>query len=262
MLREIFGSSKEKFILGTNGMIFISPKPEAYSNVLSFYSFIRSLQLYQSVFFARIRKIWDLIKDLRKEILDIKREESIGILEQELSELSADIVLIEEVIDFMLSGSNDMKKIWESHQKELDSSNKLLAENLDISREQLIEMGILIGVDFYPGIKGIGQHTALDLIRKYGSLEKIIMNKVTVGKKEINIEPELIHEIKEIFLNPDVNKEYPKLVWNKINYEKIEELLIENHNFSKQRVEGALERLKKIDSSKVQTSLDSFFKKK
>ena len=42
-------------------------------------------------------------------------------------------------------------------------------------------MGILIGVDFYPGIKGIGQHTALDLIRKYGSLEKIIMNNIIIN---------------------------------------------------------------------------------
>jgi len=137
-----------------------------------------------------------------------------------------------------------------------------LLENLNVSREQLIEMGILIGVDFYPGIKGIGQHTALDLIRKHRSIEEMVKNKVSVGKKVIDIDIETIHEIKDIFLNPDVNKNYPKLIWGKIAYEKIEELLIEHHNFSKQRVEGALDRLKKIDSSKVQVSLDSFFKKK
>ncbi len=163
--------------------------------------------------------------------------------------------------NFAVSRSKKVKDTKITLDIEYVSLQKLL-ENLEISREQLIEMGILIGVDFYPGIKGIGQHTALDLIKKYQSIEKMVNNKVSVGKKEINIDTELIREIKDIFLNPDINKDYPKLVWNRINYEKIEELLIENHNFSKQRVEGALERLKKIDSSKVQTSLDSFFKKK
>jgi hypothetical protein len=50
------------------------------------------------------------------------------------------------------------------------------------------------------------------------------------------------------------------LIWQKIEYDKIEELLIEKHNFSKQRIENALERLRKQDSSKKQKSLDSFFK--
>ncbi len=134
-------------------------------------------------------------------------------------------------------------------------------EKLDINREQLVEMAILIGVDFFPGIKGIGQHTALELIKKYGSIENLIKNKVSVGKNEIDIDIEQANDIKRIFLEPEVSKDYPKPKWDKINYEKVEELLIETHNFSKQRVMNALERLKKIDSSKIQVSLDSFFKK-
>jgi flap endonuclease-1 len=163
--------------------------------------------------------------------------------------------------NFAVSRSKKVKDTKITLDIEYVSLLKLL-ENLKISREQLIEMGILIGVDFYPGIKGIGQHTALELIRKHGSIEQMVKNKVTVGKKGINIDTETIQEVKDIFLNPDVNINYPKLLWGKIDYDKIEELLIESHDFSKQRVEGALDRLKKIDSSKVQVSLDSFFKKK
>ena len=51
-------------------------------------------------------------------------------------------------------------------------------KNLEINREQLVEMGILIGNDFYPGIKGVGQKTALDLIKKYGSIENILKNNL------------------------------------------------------------------------------------
>ncbi len=134
-------------------------------------------------------------------------------------------------------------------------------ENLKITREQLVEMGILIGTDFFPGVKGIGQHTALDLIKEYGSLENILKSNIKVRGKEINIDVEVIDRIKQIFLNPDIKKEYPKLVWKKIDYEKIQELLIEKHNFSTQRVSNALERLKKQELSKRQVTLDSFLKK-
>ncbi|MHA1883877.1 MAG: 5'-3' exonuclease H3TH domain-containing protein [Promethearchaeota archaeon] len=149
-------------------------------------------------------------------------------------------------------------------QSTLDIEYVSLSKFLDtqgISREQLIEMGILIGTDFYPGIKGIGQKTALSLIKKYGSLENILKNKVQAGGKEIQLDYAIIEPIKNIFLNPDVKKEYKLPKSKKINFERIEELLVEQHNFSKQRVENALERLRKLDSKKTQVSLDDFLKK-
>lgn len=165
------------------------------------------------------------------------------------------------VRNLAISRSKKVKDTTVTLDIEYISLSKFL-EHLNISREQLIEMGILIGTDFFPGIKGIGQHTALNLIKKYGSLGNILKNNIKVGNKEILLEQDTIDQIKELFLNPDIRNEYPKLKWNKINYEKIEELLIEQHNFSNQRVENALERLRKLDTSKVQISLDNFFKKK
>jgi flap endonuclease-1 len=128
-----------------------------------------------------------------------------------------------------------------------------------ISLSKFLE-NLNITPDFFPGIKGIGQHKAYDLIKKYGSLENILKNNVKVGNIEIQLKKELIDQIKDIFLNPDVKKKYPKIMWGKINYDKVKELLIEEHNFSKIRVENAIERLKKQDSSKKQVSLDNFFK--
>ena len=127
--------SGEKVILGTNGMIFLSGEPEKFGHVISFYSFIRSLQLFQTVFFTRLRQMWDLIKDLRTEILNIKKEETIGILEQELSELGSDIALIEELMDFMRSGTKDMAAIWVENSGKLDESGKNLAEKVELERE-------------------------------------------------------------------------------------------------------------------------------
>ena len=161
--------------------------------------------------------------------------------------------------NFAVSRSKKVKETSVTLDIEYISLSKFL-DNLKITREQLIEMGILIGTDFFPGIKGIGQHKALELIKQYGSLKEIINNKVKVGKIEIDIEQEVIDQIKDIFLYPNIEKSYPKIKWEKMDYEKIEELLIEQHNFSEQRVKNALERLKKQDSSKRQVSLDNFFK--
>ncbi len=162
--------------------------------------------------------------------------------------------------NFAVSRSKKVKDTKITLDIEYISLQKLL-NTLEITREQLIEMGILIGVDFFPGIKGIGQHTALGLIKEHGSIEKMRDKNISIGKKKIDIDLALVDKVKKIFLQPDVNKDYPQLKWGKIIYDKVEELLIETHNFSKQRVESALERLKKIDSSKVQVSLDNFMKK-
>jgi len=162
--------------------------------------------------------------------------------------------------NFAVSRSKKLKNTTVTLDIEYISLTKFL-ENLHISREQLVEMGILIGTDFFPGIKGIGQHKALELIRKHGSLDNLINNKVKVGNIEIQVDRSTIEQIKEIFLYPNIKKDYPKIIWEKSKYEKVEELLIEQHNFSRQRVENAIERLKKQTSSKTQVSLDSFFMK-
>jgi len=164
------------------------------------------------------------------------------------------------VRNFAISRSRKVKDTTITLDIEYISLSKFL-KNFGITREQLIEMGILIGTDFYPGIKGIGQKIALDLIKKYDSLENVIKNKVAIGGKEIQIDFELIKQVKNIFLDPNIKTDYQIPKQKGINYEKLEELLIEQHNFSHQRVENALDRLRKLDSSKVQVSLDNFFKR-
>ncbi len=163
------------------------------------------------------------------------------------------------VRNFAVSRSKKVKDTTVTLDIEYVSLPKLL-ENLEITREQLVEMGILIGTDFFSGIHGIGQHKALDLIKKYKSIKNIVSEKVKVGKKDIQLDLELVEQVKNIFLTPDIRNNYPKIKFSKINYEKIKELLIEIHNFDNRRVENALDRLRKLDSSKTQISLDNFIK--
>lgn len=128
-----------------------------------------------------------------------------------------------------------------------------LEENLralGITREQLIDMGILVGTDFNPGVKGIGAKTALKLLKKYGKLEEVM--KV----KEIEIEN--YKQIREFFLNPPVTDEY-ELVWKNANEEKIIEFMCEERDFSEERVRSALEKIEEFKSVKNQKSLDAWF---
>ena len=161
--------------------------------------------------------------------------------------------------NFAVSRSRKLKDTTVTLDIEYVSLSKFL-NNLGINREQLVEMGILIGTDFFPGVKGIGQKTGLELIKKHESIETILKRNIKVGGKDIELDLELVEQTKKIFLNPNVKKDYTIPKPKKINFERIEELLIEQHNFSKQRVENALNRLRKLDAKKTQVSLDDFLK--
>src|SRR5437667_10073814 len=51
-------------------------------------------------------------------------------------------------------------------------------ESLGLTREQLIDLGILIGTDFNSdGFKGIGPQTALKLVRDSANLENVAKKK-------------------------------------------------------------------------------------
>ena len=52
---------------------------------------------------------------------------------------------------------------------ELIELEKVL-KNLNITREQLVDMAIMVGTDFNQGIKGIGAKKGLKLIKKYGDV--------------------------------------------------------------------------------------------
>ena len=122
-------------------------------------------------------------------------------------------------------------------------------EELEITREQLIDIGILVGTDFNPGIKGIGPKKALKLVTETG-LDKAIEG----GEIKPEIEPGLI---REIFLKPEITKDY-KLSWKPFDEGKIIELLHEKHDFSKERISNALGKLEKTTHSKDQQSLDNW----
>ena len=121
-------------------------------------------------------------------------------------------------------------------------------KQLNITREELVDMGILIGTDFCEGLKGVGAKTALKLARN-GQLKQ----KLDELQKQSDHD---LCEVRDIFLKHNVNEDY-KIKWEKPQLDKIIEFLCYNHGFSEERVAKASGKLKNLSSS--QKSLDAWF---
>jgi flap endonuclease-1 len=127
---------------------------------------------------------------------------------------------------------------------------KTMLSSLEIDRSQLVDLSLLVGTDYNPGIKGIGPKKALSLIRKHGDLE-------TALKKE-NFTIDKVEEIRSIFLSPDVTDDY-ELEWESPDDEGVLDFLCGGFDFSENRVKGALAKMSEAESMRKQKSLDSWF---
>ncbi len=121
-------------------------------------------------------------------------------------------------------------------------------KKLGITREQLIDIAILIGTDYNEGVKGIGIKKAYKYIKTYGDIFKAL--------KALKAKIENLEEIREFFLNPPVTDEY-EIKFKEPDEEKIIEYLCEEHDFSRERVEKAVEKLK--SSKTTQMTLERWF---
>ncbi len=122
---------------------------------------------------------------------------------------------------------------------------------LGITREQLVDVGILIGTDFNPnGFDRIGPKTALKMIKQYLRLENI--PQIQEQLNEINYE-----QIRKIFLEPIV-ADVDEIVFGNVDYEGMTNFLVKERSFSEDRIQSSLNRLKKALEKKSH-NLDQWF---
>jgi len=140
------------------------------------------------------------------------------------------------------------KDVYVDVQPEEISLEATLA-NLGITREQLVDMGLLIGTDFNEGVKGIGPKKALALIKKHGSLEPAL--------EELGVEIESKDEVREIFLKPNVLPNV-ELRFRNPDADGVRRMLCDEHDFSPDRINAALEKFGSARSEQKQRSLDSW----
>jgi len=111
-----------------------------------------------------------------------------------------------------------------------------LLKALCVSRQQLVDLAILVGTDFNAGVKGVGPKTALKLIKKFQSLEEL-------PKEYLDQLPSKVQEIRKIFLEPTVTDDY-QIKFNGLNETGLKHFLVEERGFSEDRVELAVKRMR------------------
>lgn len=134
-----------------------------------------------------------------------------------------------------------------SKNMELITLQKTL-EDLNLTREQMVDVAMLVGTDFNEGIYGIGAKKGIKLIQKYGTLEKALEKL----DKTIEVDP---NEIREIFLNPEVVTDYDTK-FRAPKKEKLIDFLCGDHDFGEERTLASIDKLKK---ETAQTSLNQWF---
>ncbi len=123
-----------------------------------------------------------------------------------------------------------------------------------ITRKQLIDIAILMGTDFNEGMKGIGPKTAVNLLKRHGKIENM------PDEIRSKIESQNYEQVREIFLQPPVISDYT-LSYESLDEDGLTDFLCNQRDFSRQRVETVIKRMKKFYASKKQTELEKWFAK-
>ncbi|RZB33236.1 MAG: flap endonuclease-1 [Candidatus Argoarchaeum ethanivorans] len=120
---------------------------------------------------------------------------------------------------------------------------------LNLTREQLIDIALLIGTDYNEGIKGIGPKKALKLIQTHKNIDTVLKHLGTQIKE--------LEVIKNFFYYPEVLEDYT-IEYRKPGADDIIEFLCEKHDFSVERVSKAVKRLE-VASDFRQKTFDAWF---
>ncbi|HLC87399.1 MAG TPA: flap endonuclease-1 [Candidatus Nanoarchaeia archaeon] len=127
-------------------------------------------------------------------------------------------------------------------------------DKLNINLDQLICLGILVGTDYNPkGIPRIGQKKALELVKKHKQpvlIFKEVEEKIKSLPEEDRFDWKEIFELFHRHKVKDVDIKFPKL-----DEKKVKKILVEEHDFSEERIEKQLEKLRYLKEKQRQKGL-------
>jgi flap endonuclease-1 len=109
-----------------------------------------------------------------------------------------------------------------------------MLDALRITRPQLVDLGLLVGTDFHPGVKGIGPKKALALVTRHGAIEHMPSAVHDVFAPDLD-------RLRQIYLEPEVHEDY-RVESSHCDVEGVVRFLCDEHAFGRDRVVAALER--------------------
>lgn len=133
--------------------------------------------------------------------------------------------LISEDIDVKLLKTNDFIRI----------DKKLFRETYKVDPIHMIDLKALMGdaSDHIPGVKGIGEKTAIQLLEKYTTIDNLYAHIDEIkGKTKEKLENDkencyMSYDLATIYRKVDIDTDLEKITYKGINYEKYIELLKE-----------------------------------
>jgi flap endonuclease-1 len=144
------------------------------------------------------------------------------------------------------------KEVYIDIVPEMVELDKVLS-NLNLTRKQLIMLGILVGTDYNPGgVKGYGPKKALKLVAEQRTFDAVFSSVPWEHKAS----PQ---EIMDFFLHAPA--EDAEVAQPKLNAEGLRSFLMDDFGFSEDRIEGTLGKMDKAGVRKGQTGLSAFGRK-
>jgi DNA polymerase-1 len=148
-----------------------------------------------------IKSIIEALGIMRAEIPGYEADDIIATVASQLSSKNTS----EPSICYIVTLDKDMLQIVSENTKIYDPFNNLIIDRdfilkkYGIEPEKLTDFMAMVGdnIDNIPGIKGIGEKTAAELLKRYGSVENILKNLDIIKPSKIG---ELIRKNKEILL--------------------------------------------------------------
>ncbi len=126
---------------------------------------------------------------------------------------------------------------------------EMLSE-LGITHDQLIITGILTGTDYNPGgVRGLGPKKALQLVKEQKTLESVMSH----------VEWEFdtpAQDIFSFFKDPPIQD--ARIEKRQPDIERVKRILIDEHDFSPERVQRTMDKLRGAQEDRQQSSLQKF----
>ena len=130
---------------------------------------------------------------------------------------------------------------------------KNVLTELELTLDQLTCLAMLVGMDYNPGgIHGLGPKKGLKLVKEHPDKEELFTTVEFDSKSEVPWK-----DIWDCVHTMPVEKEYD-LKWGAVDGDKLHVYLVEEREFSAQRVESVLEALNATKAQRAQKSLGDF----
>ena len=216
----------------------------------------------------KIKEFLDIISVPRIEKPGYEADDIIGTLAKQASSKDQAVICITSDKDYYQLVDNNIKLFKPSRTpgKDFDIvQHKEVMDKFGVLPEQVIDVLALIGdsSDNVPGVKGVGEKTAIPLIQKYKSVENIYENIEEIERKALKTKLEnnqemalLSKELVTIITEVPLDTDYTTCKRNNIDADKLDKFFLEM-GFTQLR--NKWRRIADLEEIEIQTPEESPF---